>query len=181
MKNRDANIVQIQRVSRNFRRLLAFFVGFIPTVVFAYWMLFNVLPAGFKSELPVAIDGVLPFEILCLAFVASIVPMSAALYAVLTLKRLFGLYEKAIIFSDESVSCFRHLGYAAVLWVAANFVFTASISVILSHGNPEGERFIVAQFGSSDIGTLIVGAVVILISWVMREASALQDEQAHTV
>ena len=39
----------------------------------------------------------------------------------------------------------------------------------------------VAQFGASDVGTLIIGAVVLLVSWVMKEASKLEDEQAHTV
>ncbi len=68
-----------------------------------------------------------------------------------------------------------------IFWVVANFVFVVLISLVLSFNKLPGERVMVAQLGVSDIGTLIIGAVIVLVSWVMKEASRLEDEQAHTV
>jgi len=68
-----------------------------------------------------------------------------------------------------------------ISWVVANLLFVVLISIVLTFNNAPGDRMMVAQFGISDIGTLIIGAVVVLLSWVMSEASKLEDEQAHTV
>ncbi len=99
----------------------------------------------------------------------------------ISLRELFKLYERAIVFSERNVNCFRRLGYTLISWVFANLIFVVLISVVLTFNNLPGERVVVAQFGSSDVVTLIIGAIVLLVSWVMEEASRLENEQAHTV
>jgi hypothetical protein len=146
-----------------------------------YWLLFNYLPVGFITELPVVVNQSLPLKTLLLAFLVSLIPASVAIYGVINLKILFGLYEKAIVFSERNVKCFRRLGYALISWVIANLIFVVLISIVLTFNNSSGDRMIVAQFGVSDIGTLIIGAIVVLVSWVMHEASKLEEEQATTV
>jgi len=63
----------------------------------------------------------------------------------------------------------------------ANLIFVTLISIVLTFNNVPGERLVVAQLGISDVGTLIIGAVIVLVSWVMKEASKLEDEHAYTV
>ncbi len=181
MKSKNENINRIQRVSGIFRFLFAALIFFIPIVTLMYWLLFNYLPTGFTTELPVAVNQTLSLNTLLIALLVSIIPMSVAIYGVINLKVLFKLYEEAIVFSEKNVNCIRRLGYTLIFWVVANFVFVVLISIVLSFNKLPGERIIVAQLGVSDIGTLIIGAVIVLISWVMKEASRLEDEQAHTV
>jgi len=181
METDSENINRIQRVSRTFRRLLTVLIFCVPVITLMYWLFFNFLPFGFTAELPVAINQTLPLKTLLLAFLASLIPVSVAIYGMVNLQKLFKLYEKAIVFSEQNVKCFRHLGYALIYWVFANLIFTLLISIVLTFNNAPGERMMVAQFGVSEIGTLIIGAVIILVSWVMNEAEKLEDEQAHTV
>lgn len=181
MITENENIKRIQRVSGTFRILLTALIFFIPTVTLAYWLFFNSLPVGFKTALPVAVDQAVPFNTLLLAFLASSIPASVAVYGAINLKELFKLYEKAIVFSQRNVKCVRRLGYTLIGWVIANFFYVPLISVALTINNLPGERMMVAKFGFSDVGTLLIGAVVVLVSRVMEEASKMEEEQAHTV
>ena len=177
----NENINRIQRVSRHFRLLFTVLIFCTPVITLMYWLFFNNLPIGFKADLPVAINQALPLKTLLLAFLVSLIPASVAVYGLIKLQELFRLYEKAIVFSKKNVECFRKLGYTLIYWVIANFIFVTLISLTLTFNNASGERVMVARFGVSDISTLIIGAVVILVSWVMSEASKLEQEQALTV
>lgn len=176
----NENIGRIQRVSRVFKYLFSTLIILIPLGTLAFWLSFNSLVDGLK-DLPVAVDRELPLSTLLLAFLVNMLPAGVTVYALLILRRLFTLYEEAVIFSQENARCFLRLGYALLGWVAANFVFTALISLVLTMHNGPGERALVIGFGSADLATLIIGSVVILISWVMREAAAMEHEQAYTV
>ena len=153
----------------------------IPVLTLLFWLFFNDLPEGFTKDLPVVARQALPFLSLVLALLVSFIPASVAIYGLITLRQLFKLYENGIVFSTENVSCFRRLGYTLIAWVFANFIFVPLISVVISINNPPGARQLTVGFGSSDLATLIIGAIVILVSWVMHEASRLEQEQAFTV
>lgn len=178
MKN--TNLSHIQSVSRKFRLLLTALIILTPIATLLSWVFFNSTPAGFKSGLPVRVTTDLPQIKLILGFVISLISLSAALYGAINLQRLFGLYEKGIVFAEENVSCFRHIGYALLFSVPVNIIATMLISLVLNYEKPFGTR-VIFQFGSTDIVFLMMGAVILLISWVMKEAVMLEDEHAHTV
>lgn len=171
---------RIQRVSGRFRLLLTLLIVLIPVQAFIFWMFFNSIPVGFKSGLPVRVTDDLPLIKLILGFLISLIPISATLYGAINLKRLFGLYEKGIVFAEENVHCFRHIGYALLFSVPANIVDIMLISLMLNYEKPFGSR-VFLQFSSTDMVFLMMGAVILLISWVMKEAVVLEDEHAHTV
>jgi len=179
----NENLIRIQRISGKFRLMFAVFLYAIPIVIFLYWLLFNYLhlPVDITTELSAVINRPLTFQTLLLGFLVSLIPASVAIYGVFNLKELFKLYEKGIIFSEQNVKYFRHLGYSLIYWVVANMVFVTLMSIVLTFNNQPGQRMAVARFDLPDIGILIIGAVVVLVSWVMNEASKLEDEQAHTV
>lgn len=181
MMGESENINRIQRVSRRFRWLFTCLIFLIPSITLLYWLFFNYLPVGYKAELPVVVSQELPFSTLMLAFLVSLIPSSVAIYGAIKLKELFKLYEKAIVFSEENVRCLLHLGVALIMWTIANLIFVILISVVLTFDNLPGERLVVAQFGISDVGTLIIGSVIVLVSWVMKEGARLADENAYTV
>jgi len=171
----------IQRTSRRYRILFNILIVGVPVIDLLYWTFFNHLPDGLVATLPVARTVELSAGALMLAFLVSLLPVGAAMYGLLTLRSLFGLYEKAIIFSAENVKYFRRLGYALIAWVLANALFTPLISTIITFSNAPGERMVVAQLGVFDVSTLLIGCVILLVSWVMDEGRKIEDEQAHTV
>ena len=179
MKNENMN--RIQNVSGKFRILFTVLLALVPASTLLFWIFFNHLPEDLKTGLPVVANQALPLSTLALAFLTSLIPLSVVIYGLVTLKELFELYENEIIFSEKNVSCFRRLGFISIYWVIANMVFVTLISIVITFNNLPGEQVIIAQFGVSDIAMLIIGSIVVLISWVMNEASKLEDEQAHTV
>ncbi|WP_020590964.1 DUF2975 domain-containing protein [Kiloniella laminariae] len=172
---------RIGGASRKYRFLFTLLLVLIPLLDLAYWGFFNHLPEGFHDDLPVAITGELTALPLLLAFVASLLPLSVTLYGLFILRKLFGLYEQGIIFAEENVRCFQKLGYCFIASVAAGFLFTPLASVALTFNNLPGQRELVLDLRSDDLLALIVGGIILLISWVMEEGQKLEDEQRHTV
>lgn len=174
-------IDRIQRTSRKFYLLFSVLLVLVPLSHAFYWLCFNMMPEGFLIELPVKVSQNLPLTTLLLALLVNCIPLSLVLAGILALRKLFGLYRQAIIFSADNVRCFRHLGYALLGWVPAQLLYTGLVSAILTWGNPEGQRAIVLQFGSPNLTALIAGAMIIVIARIMDEARILEDEQIHTV
>jgi len=175
------NIKRIQRVSAKFRLLFTVLSYAIPAFTLLYWLFFNSLHISFTEDLPVEALTTFPLTTLVLAFFVSLIPACVVVYGVIKLKDLFKLYEEGIVFSEQNVRCFYCLGCALICWVGAKIIFTALISIVLSFNNPVGEKMVVVELNISDLSLLIIGAVVILISWVMQEAVKLEDEQAYLV
>lgn len=47
--------------------------------------------------------------------------------------------------------------------------------------NPPGHRYLSISFGTPNLSSLFYGVLVIVVSWVMREASELHDEHTFTI
>lgn len=177
----DNTIQQVQRVSRAYVVFFDVLLAVIPIVVLVYWAFFNQLPEGFHAELPVQPGQVLSLTQKIFGGLVSLLPLSVVIYGLVTLKALFRLYAKGIMFSIENVKYFRRLGYALIAWVMANTLYTPLISLVVSSTSPHGERVLVAQFGITDLLTFLIGGIILVISWVMNEGRKLEDEQAFTV
>jgi len=175
------NITRIKHVSGRFR---LFFIGLmicIPIADVIFWTMYNYLPASeiliLKMDVSPNLDLATRFYLL----LTSLIPVSVLIFAVFTLAQLFRLYEKGIVFSTSNVKRYRRLGYLIIFWVLALFIFTPLASLVVSINSPPGERFITIGFELLDVFTLITGAIVVLISWVMDEGRKLEDEKALTV
>lgn len=175
------NLERIKRISSKFRFLFSFLIILIPLLSLLFWIFFNQLSEGFLAGMPVDVLRPLSPGTRCLGFLVSLIPTGIAIYGIYRLRELFTYYEQGIIFSSANVHCFRHLGYTLIYWGFSKIPFVALSSIALSYNNPPGERQFVIEFGSDDVAAIVIGAVVLIISWVMYEASKLEEEQAHTV
>ncbi len=182
MGNTRENVSQFQIISVRFQSIFNFLALSIPFVIPIYWLLFNYLPTGLTTQLlPVPVDSPLSVTILFFCFLISLIPAISVMLGVIILKKLFKLYGKAIIFSKENTVYILRFGYSLIAWVAAKVVFIALISIVLTLQNQFGEQMMIFQVDISDIVLLIVGAVVILISWVMNEATIINEQQKYTI
>lgn len=174
------NMARIQNMSRRFRLFFTSLLFLIPALNALYWIFFNHFPnAPVETQaMPV---GELPALTRSMAFMASLLPVGVVMYGILTLAKLFRHYENGNVFTAETVRYFHALGYVTVFWVFANMLFTSLISVIFSFNNPPGERMLTIEFGTPDLTALTIGAILLLVSWVMEEGRKLEDEQAHTI
>jgi len=176
MKNKP----RIQQVSRGFRFLFTALFFLIPLFWFMYWLFFNDLPTG-VVKFPTAPEQVLSLQTRIIAFLVNLIPASVVMFGMYKLVRLFRLYEQAIIFTTENVKYYRTLGYVCFYWVIAKTLSIPFISAVIVFDTLPEQRSIVAQFEFPHLSVLIIGLIILSISWVMDEGRKLEDEQAYTV
>jgi hypothetical protein len=92
------------------------------------------------------------------------------------LMRLFQLYAKSIIFSYQNVLFIRKAGYMLLLQVMATMCVQPLLTIILTLNAGKGEHIITIGFSGDELSTLVVGGIVVLISWIMEEGRKLGDE-----
>ncbi|WOF75421.1 DUF2975 domain-containing protein [Parvibaculaceae bacterium PLY_AMNH_Bact1] len=170
---------RIKRTSRRFQRLTIALMGLLPLTAGLAWAFIdlNELDFGYTAE---EVGPLTSFERWSAAAL-SIVPLSVSLFALYNLQKLFALYAKGKFFDSENVRCFRNMGWALVAVVPLDILFNSALSVLLSLDQPAGERMLAVSLSSDDLGIAIVGAVIIIVSWVMAEAADLSQENAQII
>ncbi|OMH33906.1 DUF2975 domain-containing protein [Motiliproteus sp. MSK22-1] len=179
----------IQKQSRRVRLFLQLLFFVIPAGVVYFWLTaqteFDLLTKAGVIQLSFNIDSLtqlnLSYTTRLLAAFASLLVASIVLYALSILIRLFRNYENGNIFTQENARYYQKLGYCLFYWVAGGVIYGGAISVILSFNNPPGERILSLGFAGIDFLTIVLGFLVLIISWVMKEAYQIADENSQTI
>ena len=180
---------KIQKQSRRARIFFQSLFVLTPIAVCYYWLTvetsYDFLTSFGVIQLSHNIDSYtqLPLTLTTriLATIASLFLCSIIMYALKVLINLFRSYERNEIFSLDNVMSYQKLGYSLFYWVGASVVYGALMSVILSFNNPPGDRMLAIGFVGVDFLTLVLGFIILIISWVMKEGYFLADENSHTI
>ena len=115
-------------------------------------------------------------------FCADLIGVLPFLVSLFFLKRLFSHYRDGEIFTRRNAILYRKLG---VLYLMdALFIKSLSQTLMIlavTMSNSPGHRYLSISFGSPNLSSLFYGALVIIVSWVMLEASKLHDEHKFTI
>jgi len=186
---------RIQKFAKFFR--IIFLISFIITPVFTgvIWLSggeinFEDDPAELMSE--IYTDGLeispeqlppfpLPMKTRLLGLGASMLTTGTAMLALWWLFQLFGRFAQGEIFTESTVKYIRYLGWTMIAGVIALPFEEALTTLILTIHNPPGDRIIAIGFESADFEELVVGGVIILISWIMDEGRKLRETDELTV
>ncbi|PHN86224.1 DUF2975 domain-containing protein [Vibrio splendidus] len=179
----------IQKQSRRIRMLLQSLFVLTPIMVCYFWLtvetpydfisatgiFYLTYDIGYFTMLPLTMTTRI------VAAFTSLAMSSILMYALMVLIRLFRNYERGEIFSLENVMSYQKLGYSLFYWVLGSVIYGSLMSVILSFNNPPGERIFEISFVGMDFLTLILGIIILIISWVMKEGYILADEHSQTI
>lgn len=179
---------KIQIWSRRFRLLFQIIFIFIVVSFVAFWInpqgvstwsnlgiAPNYLPTGYEVESWNAITRFI-------AAVVTLIPVGLNLAMIYCLITLFKRYELGEYFSTYNVGLIRKIGSLMLLKVIlSTTVYDALISLTLTWHKPAGYRMIGMSLSGEDLSNLIVAGLIILISWIMLEASKLKLEHDYTV
>jgi hypothetical protein len=180
---------KIQKQSRRVRVFFQCLFVLTPVFVCYYWLtvdtqydiltrsgiIENTIDASGYTQLPLTASTRL------FASIASLLLCGIIMYALKVLIHLFKNYERNEIFSLDNTLSYQKLGYCLFYWVAASVVYGALMSVILSFNNPPGERVLAVGFEGMDVLNIVLGFIILIISWVMKEGYLLSDENSHTI
>ena len=171
---------KIQTVSRMFRVLFQVLFCLTPAVTIIFWLGFPATSVALHYFPLPTWPNVFNQMTLILAFLVSLLPTVIVMYGLYQMIRLFKSYEQQEIFTVENVRRLKKFGYALFAWVIGGWIYDALLSLVFSMqaGQPAMIHII---FRSSDVTTIIVGSIIILISWVMNEAYKIAEEQAQTI
>ncbi|MBS0287260.1 MAG: DUF2975 domain-containing protein [Proteobacteria bacterium] len=175
---------KIQSISHKMQILFETLLILAPVATIAYWTFYEffaqvginwfsyefyhqTITVNYKSKI--------------LAMIVTFIPTSVIMYGIIRLKKLFFNYSNNLFFTHENVVIYRQLGKALFALVIADILIIPLLSFALSYQNPVGSRFISVAIGSSEIITLIIGFIVMTVSYVMNEAYKLELEAQHTV
>ena len=180
------NLARVRRVSRVLTGLSVFFLVAIPIGLGALWATFDLwVPRGLTvlgMKLPeTPLPSPMPVVSLALGFVISMIPGGLTMFALWNLRALFRLYARARLFTGENARRLQRFALAVLLLGALNPVCGAMISVALTFTNPPGQRVLSVTLDGSDMTTVFVGCVFLVIAWIMEEGRQLADEQAQIV
>ncbi|PTQ18008.1 DUF2975 domain-containing protein [Vibrio splendidus] len=179
----------IQKQSRRVRMLLQSLFVLTPIMVCYFWLTVET-PYDFISSTgifyltyDIGNYTMLPLTMATrvVAAFTSLLMSSILMYALMVLIRLFRNYERGEIFSLENAMSYQKLGYSLFFWVLGSVIYGSLMSVILSFNNPPGERIFEISFVGMDFLTLILGIIILIISWVMKEGYILADEHSQTI
>ena len=139
------------------------------------WMMFSYAHGG------VSLSSEQPLQFRLIALVCALVATGFTMWALWSLRRLFLLYARGSVFSAEALAALNHVAVALFAGVVVAFAMQAPISLALTWPNGAGHREISLSFGTSDVATLFMAGVVLVIARVMAEAQRVADENAKFV
>ena len=175
------DLSHIRKASTAMRLLANVLLVVIPLACITYWASFNVIDWPPPNALAGLIQKPCDGRMLLAGFLASSLPCGLLLYAVYQLRQLFGLYRDGQILTARNCAYLRRLGYAMLAWVPVGMAFDAVISVGVTMSNPPGHHYLSISLHTMDLVISLVGAVFVLLAWVMGEGARIAEEQSQFV
>lgn len=178
------NLQKIQNVSKKFLFFFSALLIAIPLYYLFFWIFINHIPETFITvnmpSQPLA-PNTLSIQLRLLGLLASLLPLSAQMYGLLSLRKLFAYYKEGLIFTYLHVKCFRNVGRALILWGVVGVFYRTLSTLLFTWGNPPGQKILEIKFTALDFTALTIGFIVLVVAWVMDEGRRLNEEQALTV
>jgi hypothetical protein len=187
---------RIKRISKWIQRVIYFLLPTLPLAIVLKWLLLPesalrafLIPmhitARYAQQCHQALtDTCSPFTLMSrlLGACASLWSLLPLLVGLLVLKRLASAYYRGEIFTLANARSYRTLGL--VFFIDALLIkplHQALLSLAVTLNNPPGSRVIAIAFGTQNINMLLLGGLLIFISWIMIQGHRLQEENDLTV
>jgi hypothetical protein len=114
------------------------------------------------------------FNALLILGIAELLP---SLLIYLSLFKLFGLYQKGLVFTAENIQCIKNVGTVLLGWLVLKLFYPLVVTLVLRFSGASDTLSIYMSAGSDELRYLLIGLVIYVIAWVMSEATSLHQEQ----
>lgn len=178
----NEDMSRIRHVSRIMMAVCTAVILFVPLALALVWINFESAAPNFEflRRIPYQPANLTGLNLLA-GFAVSLSLAGVLLFGVHRLRRLFALYSSGQVFTPENAACIRGFALSALAYAALTPVTEVLLSVILTVGNPPGQRALVISVSSTEFVLLFLGAVLLIVSWVMKESAKLAEEHAQII
>lgn len=128
------------------------------------------------GAVPVATDGLTRM----LGFAVSMLPMAVLIYLLHQAYAVFDAYRLGHVFEARVPDRLRRIGLSLVALAALQPLSTTLLGVVLTMGNPPGQRIVAIGISLDDYLLAAIGGLLVAIGHVMTEAVRL-DEDARQI
>ncbi len=175
--------------SRLLKHSALIFAIFLPLLEAGYWITsgypflepwFQAEPLPVFTKWPVIWNDLLGAQKL-LGFFSNLITVVFSMASLLFLAKLFASMERLQLFARENAQYVKKAGWA-LLWGQMLYPLSvACLSLSLTYRNPVGHRCISISIGSHELAMIAIGLALLLLSWILEEASVMNEEQQATV
>ncbi len=113
--------------------------------------------------------------------IIQLLPLSITVLIFYKLAQLFHLYEQGNLFEQENIKLIRQISIYMIVGELVQLIYQPLITVALSFNNPVGERFASITLGSTNLSTLITALIILVASWIVKEAHQLKSDCQLTI
>jgi len=107
---------------------------------------------------------------------ATLLPVAIGLATLWHLWRLFGEYAQGAVFGRPALGHLRRFAWALLAAAVATPLYRGLLSMVLTLGNPLGHRMLVLGFSWNDYMAVLLAAVLLAITTIMRGAVQLAED-----
>lgn len=180
---------KIVSLSRLLKRSAFILVILLPFLEAGYWISsgYPFLEPWFQAE-PLPVFGSWPvgWNDLSggqkfLGFLSNLIPLVFSMSALFFLAKLFASMERLQLFAGENAHYVRKAGWALLWGQMLHPISVACLSLSLTYRNPVGERNLSISIGTNELAMIAIGLTLLLLSWILEEASVMNEDQQATV
>lgn len=109
------------------------------------------------------------------------VPIGVMVWGLWHVRTLFSEFAQGRMFTAAAARHLRQFGVSVLIQGPLGPLTATALGLVLSLGNPPGQRYLVLTLSINDYYALIVGGVLVAVASLVREAARLADENASFV
>ena len=150
--------------------------GLGATLCWAVWQAFD-QPRSFVEE-AVDVPVIAPPADLALGVATAIValPMLAMIGVLWRVQHLFAWYGAGEVLAPQPARHIRSVGIWILIAALLSVLSRPLLSVLLTMGNPAGQRALSVSFSSTDFALVLAGGVMLVLGQVLHHASVVAAE-----
>ena len=125
----------------------------------------------------VALDGATRLA----GFAVSMIPLGVLFFVLHQAYELFNSYRLGNVFTAQCPIRLRRIGLSMIALGVLRPITSALLSIVLTAGNPAGQKMLVIGVSIDDYMIAIFGGLIVAIGHAMVEANRLADENSQIV
>lgn len=169
---------RIRKVSQFLKSVFGAITALIPVGVTAFWLCLNSLHQ--YVQFPPFVHGQYPLSPTTqwLGLAASTFSVACIMSITWQLTKLFSFYSQGIIFTQNNTRCLKRMAFSILMYAPISVVVKTLITLNLSsQTTPKFE----VSVSTTELGYLLLGSIVMVISWIMEEARRLKSDCDLTI